>query len=195
MSFEMTAKDRIITVYNLLAGTQEFIGKGDAFIPAHTGLPANCTTIEPPKTKAGFTAVFDADAQQWKQSEDHRGETVFSTETGVAVSITAPGAYPEGTTTIAPENPWQKWDGNGWVDDAEAAREALVSEAEEHKKSLIKQANEAIATLQDAVDLEMATDDEKQSLVEFKKFRVLVSRIIPEDAPDITWPEIPDYVA
>ncbi|WET41254.1 tail fiber assembly protein [Citrobacter enshiensis] len=195
MTFKMTDQDRIITVYNLLESTREFIGKGDAFIPAFTGLPANCTTIEPPKAKAGFTAVFDSENQGWIRSEDHRGEVVFSTETGLEVAITEPGAYPDGTTTIAPENPWQKWDGGAWVDDEDAAREAQVNEAEAHKKTLLNLANGAIATLQDAVDLDMATDDEKQSLVEFKKFRVLLSRINPEDAPDIVWPEVPGNVA
>lgn len=195
MTFKMTEKDRVITIYNLLAGTQEFIGKGDAFIPAFTGLPANCTTIAPPDVASGFTAVFDADEQQWIKREDHRGEVVFSTETGLQITITEPGAYPEGTTTIAPKTPWQKWDGSSWIDDENAAHEAMVNEAEAHKKSLLTLANEAIATLQDAVDLDMATDEEKQSLVEFKKFRVLLSRINSEDAPDITWPEIPEYVA
>ncbi|MGZ2655563.1 hypothetical protein AAEQ88_00430, partial [Escherichia coli] len=37
-----------IKIYNLLAGTNEFIGEGDAYIPPHTGLPANSTYIAPP---------------------------------------------------------------------------------------------------------------------------------------------------
>ena len=40
MAFKMAGSDRIITIYNLSADTNEFIGKGDGFIPAHTGLPA-----------------------------------------------------------------------------------------------------------------------------------------------------------
>ncbi|WP_148097668.1 tail fiber assembly protein, partial [Trabulsiella odontotermitis] len=45
--------------------------------------------------------------------------------------------------------------------------------------------------LQDAVDLDMATDDDVQSLTTWKKYRVLLSRVNPDDAPDIEWPEKP----
>ncbi len=43
MVFRMSEQPRTITIYNLLAGTNEFIGEGDAYIPPHTGLPANST--------------------------------------------------------------------------------------------------------------------------------------------------------
>ncbi|ENA56048.1 tail fiber assembly protein [Escherichia coli] len=101
----------------------------------------------------------------------------------------------EGTTTSAPANAWQKWNGKAWVDDAEAMRTALVSEADAEKKSLLKQANDAIATLQDAVDLDMATEEEALLLIAWKKYRVLLNRIQPEDAPEIVWPEVPGNVA
>lgn len=43
MAFRMSEQPRTIKIYNLLAGTNEFIGEGDAYIPPHTGLPANST--------------------------------------------------------------------------------------------------------------------------------------------------------
>ncbi|EJT2467437.1 tail fiber assembly protein, partial [Escherichia coli] len=48
MAFRMSEQARTIKIYNLLAGTNEFIGEGDAYIPPHTGLPANSTDIAPP---------------------------------------------------------------------------------------------------------------------------------------------------
>lgn len=66
MTFKMSETDQTVTVYNLRSDTNEFIGSGDAFIPAHTGLPANCTTIKPPTIKAGFIAVFDANEKNGK---------------------------------------------------------------------------------------------------------------------------------
>ncbi|ENE68213.1 putative phage tail fiber assembly protein [Escherichia coli P0304777.12] len=48
MAFRMSEQPRTIKIYNLLAGTNEFIGEGDAYIPPHTGLPANSTDIAPP---------------------------------------------------------------------------------------------------------------------------------------------------
>ncbi|EEQ1841364.1 TPA: hypothetical protein J4R85_004541, partial [Escherichia coli] len=50
----MSEQPRTIKIYNLLAGTNEFIGEGDAYIPPHTGLPANSTDIAPPDIPAGF---------------------------------------------------------------------------------------------------------------------------------------------
>lgn len=53
-------------------------------------------------------------------------------------------------------------------------------------------ATDAIAPLQDAVDLGIATEAEAALLLAWKKYRVLLNRINPEDAPDINWPEVPD---
>ena len=36
MAFRMSEQPRTIKIYNLLAGTNEFIGEGDAYIPPHT---------------------------------------------------------------------------------------------------------------------------------------------------------------
>ena len=52
MAFRMSEQPRTIKIYNLLAGTNEFIGEGDAYIPPHTGLPANSTDIAPPDIPA-----------------------------------------------------------------------------------------------------------------------------------------------
>ncbi|ECI4314812.1 tail fiber assembly protein [Salmonella enterica subsp. enterica] len=191
MTFKMSDTDQTITVYNLSSDTKEFIGSGDAFIPAHTGLPANCTTIKPPAIKAGYVAIFDSETKKWATCEDHRGEVVYDTENGNKLLITGPGAYPAGTTTLAPANAWQKWNGQAWVDDAEAMRNALISEAEAKKKELLKLANDSIATLQDAVDLDMATEDEAQRLTAWKKYRVLMNRVDTSDPDNIVWPEVP----
>lgn len=52
-------------------------------------------------------------------------------------------------------------------------------------------ANNQIAPLQDAVDLDMATDEEVRLLNAWKKYRVLVNRIDTNKAPDIQWPPQP----
>ncbi|EIT4150570.1 tail fiber assembly protein, partial [Salmonella enterica subsp. enterica serovar Newport] len=69
---------------------------------------------------------------------------------------------------------------------AEAA--ARLREAEGTKSRLLQMASEKIAPLQDAVDLGLATDDEKAQLDEWKKYRVLVNRV---DTSSPIWPEIP----
>ncbi|HBB0171475.1 TPA: tail fiber assembly protein [Escherichia coli] len=195
MIFKMSDIDQTVTVYKLHPETNEFIGSDNAFIPAHTGLPANCTTIKPPLTKDGFVAIFNTEKQKWIAIKDHRGEIVFDTKDARRFVITAPGDYPAGTTTLEPENAWQKWNGSKWEDDAESMRVALTREAELEKIRLLKQAHTAIATLQDAVVLGMASQEETLLLTAWKKYRVLLNRIQAEDAPEIVWPEVPENVA
>ncbi|EUD07858.1 tail fiber assembly protein [Providencia alcalifaciens] len=71
------------------------------------------------------------------------------------------------------------------------SKEQYIAEAEQKKQSLLAEANIAIAPLQDAVDLEMATDEEIALLKEWKKYRVLLNRVDTSLAPDIEWPQQP----
>ncbi len=177
MTFKMSSKARTITIYNLRSDTNEFIGAGDAYIPPHTGLPANCTDIAPPDIPASHIAVFDAETEMWSLHEDHRGETVYDTTTGNQVYISSPGPLPENVTSVSPDGEYQKWNGKAWVKDEVAETAARLREAEGTKSRLLQTAAEKIAPLQDAVDLEIATDDEKVQLDEWKKYRVLVNRV------------------
>lgn len=63
--------------------------------------------------------------------------------------------------------------------------------AEQKKSELMAVAERAIAPLQDAVDLGMATDAEAALLLEWKKYRVLLNRVDISKAPDIAWPDKP----
>ncbi|EIP0896319.1 tail fiber assembly protein [Salmonella enterica] len=188
MTFKMSSKARKITIYNLRSDTNEFIGAGDAYIPPHTGLPANCTDIAPPDIPASHIAVFDAETEMWSLHEDHRGETVYDTTTGNQVYISSPGPLPENVTSVSPDGEYQKWNGKAWVKDEVAETAARLREAEGTKSRLLQTAAEKIAPLQDAVDLEIATDDEKVQLDEWKKYRVLVNRV---DTTNPDWPDVP----
>ncbi|MCU6243836.1 MULTISPECIES: tail fiber assembly protein [Enterobacteriaceae] len=192
MTFKMKEETQTITIYNLRADTLEFIGAGDAYIPAHTGLPAYSTDIEPPSTPTGKVAVFNNTDSTWSLVEDHRDKTVFDTETGNAVFISELGPLPANTTSLAPDGQYMKWDGSKWVKDDEAEKAANIADAQNTQASLMQEANNTIAPLQDAADLDMATDDDTQSLTAWKRYRVLLSRINPDDAPDIDWPEKPE---
>lgn len=72
-----------------------------------------------------------------------------------------------------------------------ASKEQLIAEAEQKKQSLLAEANNAIAPLQDAVDLDMATDEEKAQVTAWKTYRVYLNRVDTSLAPDIEWPEKP----
>jgi hypothetical protein len=73
--------------------------------------------------------------------------------------------------------------------------EQLIAQAEDEKIRLLALAASKMGPLQDAVDLGIATEKETALLLAWKKFRVLLNRINPEDVPDIVWPEVPDNVA
>ncbi|HFL6513782.1 TPA: tail fiber assembly protein [Salmonella enterica] len=190
MAFKMSEETRTVRVYNLRADTNEFIGAGDAWIAPHTGLPSNCTDIAPPDIPASHIAVFDPETETWSLQEDHRGETVYDTTTGNQVYISEPGPLPENVTSVSPGGEYQKWDGKAkvWVKDEAAEKAAQLRQAEETKNRLLQIASEKIAPLQDAVDLDIATDDEKAQLDEWKKYRVLVNRV---DTSNPDWPEQP----
>lgn len=66
------------------------------------------------------------------------------------------------------------------------------AEAQRKKLELLNQANNVIATLQDAIDLDMATNEEAEGLTQWRKYRVLLSRV---DATAPVWPEVPGNVA
>ena len=191
MAFRMSEQARTIKIYNLLAGTNEFIGEGDAYIPPHTGLPANSTDIAPPDIPAGFVAVFNSDEASWHLVEDHRGKTVYDVASGDELFISELGPLPENVTWLSPEGEFQKWNGTAWVKDTEAEKMFRIREAEETKNNLMQVASEHIAPLQDAVDLEIATEEETSLLEAWKKYRVLLNRVDTSTAPDIEWPTNP----
>ncbi|MGR4516334.1 tail fiber assembly protein, partial [Escherichia coli] len=86
---------------------------------------------------------------------------------------------------------YQKWNGTAWLKDTEAEKLFRIREAEETKNSLMQVASEHIAPLQDAVDLEIATEEEKSLLAAWKTYRVLLNRVDTSLSPDIEWPSQP----
>ncbi|EOZ7468805.1 tail fiber assembly protein [Enterobacter hormaechei] len=67
--------------------------------------------------------------------------------------------------------------------------EEQLSERERNK--FIAEASLKIAPLQDAVDLGIATTEEKETLLAWKKYRVLLMRVDTSHAPNIEWPVLP----
>lgn len=67
----------------------------------------------------------------------------------------------------------------------------LVKQALNMKKKLLSEATEIIAPLQDAVDLEIANEDEISHLLAMKKYRVLLNRVDTNSASNIRWPNKP----
>lgn len=69
--------------------------------------------------------------------------------------------------------------------------EELISQVEAKRSILRAEADTAIQPLQDASELEIATDEETSKLIAWKKYRVMLMRIDIADAENIAWPVQP----
>jgi len=78
-----------------------------------------------------------------------------------------------------------------WVDLPALSQEELIANAEALKAFKMSQADDAVKPLQDAVDTKMATNDESEKLLAWKRYRVLLNRIDTSSVPDIEWPDCP----
>ena len=78
-----------------------------------------------------------------------------------------------------------------WVDTPAQTKEQLLAIAKSELASRMAEATAAIAPLQDAVDIDEATDEELANLKAWKKYRVALSRLDLSSAPDINWPVSP----
>lgn len=177
-----------ITVFNYDGETREYLSSSVECLPVGVGIPANSCTDKPGQSKEGFSICRTADFTTWEYVIDHRGETVYSTEIGEAIFITALGDYPKNTTTLAPATPYDKWNGSEWVTDSDAQQVAAVAAAETQKAQLRGAADSEIAWRQDAVNSGIATDEEATVLAEWIKYRVLLMRV---DTTKPVWPTPP----
>ncbi|EGO9661778.1 TPA: tail fiber assembly protein, partial [Escherichia coli] len=97
-----------ITVYNYDGETREYISTSNEYLAIGVGIPAYSCLDAPGTHKAGYAICRSMDLNSWEYVPDHRGEIIYSTETGESKEITAPGDYPENTTTIAPLTPYDE---------------------------------------------------------------------------------------
>lgn len=73
----------------------------------------------------------------------------------------------------------------------EPAPDIFIFEAAQIKTKMLKECTMMIETLADASEMSMASEAEKASLIEWKKYRVLLNRTDITTAPSIIWPEKP----
>ncbi|MEG5860723.1 tail fiber assembly protein [Enterobacter asburiae] len=181
-----------ITVFNYDGETREYLSSTVEYLAVGVGLPANACTDAPGESKEGFAICRKADFTAWEYIADHRGETVYSTETGKSEVVSVPGDYPEGTTTLAPSTPYDKWDGSEWVTDTEAQHAADVEAAEQQKAALLLEAQSTISLWQTELQLGIISDEDKASLIAWMNYIKAVQAVDTSKAPDITWPEKPE---
>jgi len=185
----LAVNDGIVRVYNWNLETKEYTGFNEEYLTQGIGLPAFSCIGEPPVVKAGF-AICRLDGQ-WQYVKDLRGQKAYDKQTAAEVEINELGELADELTLIKPENEFNYWDGQGWKTDEEKQNSAIINNNKLLKDSLLSHSANKISVLQDAVDLDMATDNEVTSLKEWKKYRVLLNRIDVNNT-DVVWPSMPD---
>ncbi|QTA18895.1 tail fiber assembly protein [Escherichia albertii] len=182
-----------IIVYNYNSETREYISASTEFLAVGVGIPAYSCLDAPGTHKAGYAICRSADLNSWEYVPDHRGETVYNTETGEAKEITVPGDYPENTTTLAPLTSYDKWDGEKWVTDTEAQHSAAVDAAEVQRQSLIDTAMASISLIQLKLQAgRKLTQAETTRLNAVLDYIDAVTATDTSTAPDVIWPELPE---
>ncbi|ERT14811.1 tail fiber assembly protein [Photorhabdus temperata] len=78
-----------------------------------------------------------------------------------------------------------------WEDIPPPTKEQLIAIAEIQRAQFLSLANEKITPLSDAVELDMATNEEAQLLKEWKKYRIMLNRVDTSKTPEIDWPISP----
>ncbi|WP_367168956.1 tail fiber assembly protein [Escherichia coli] len=182
-----------ITVYNYNGETREYISSSFEYLHIGVGVPAHSCVDAPGGKKDGFAIRRNADSTGWEYVEDHRGEIIYSTETGESKEITALGDYPEKTTTIAPLTPYDKWDGEKWVTDTEEQHSAAVDAAEAQRQSLIDAAMDSISLihlkLRAGRNLTQAETTRLNAVLDYID---AVTATDTSTAPDVIWPGLPE---
>ncbi|HIE5389335.1 TPA: tail fiber assembly protein [Enterobacter cancerogenus] len=181
-----------ITVYNYDGKTLEFLSTSAECLAVGVGIPANSCIDAPLVEKAGFAICRVASLDGWGYVIDHRGETVYDTETGLPVEITGLGDYPDNVTTIKPLTPYDRWNGSEWVTDEDAQKSAQVLEAEQQKSALLAAAQSTISLWQTELQLGIISDDDKASLITWMKYIQALNAVDASTAPDIEWPVKPE---
>ena len=183
------------TVYNYDPITRTFTGASQADeSPLEPGvylIPAHATTIEPPAVADGKVARYRPDDVMWELVPDIRG-TWYDAD-GQAVQIDDLDADVSQLTREAPPDATYKLVNGKWEQCPDKAAAAKKAEMDMAVAAGMAAANQHIAVLQDAVDLEMATPEEVATLKAWKKYRVLLSRAQSDaNYPNITLPTKPE---
>ena len=168
----------------------EYAGFSDEFIHIGVSLPGYSTAIVPGAEISGYARVFTGGS--WEQREDYRGATVYSTADRSAVVVDYIGAIKDGYVRISPLTPYDKWDGEKWVTDAEAQHSAAVDTAEAHRQLLVDAAMASISLIQLKLQAgRKLTQAETTRLNAVLDYIDAVTETDTSTAPDIEWPVSP----
>lgn len=176
-------------IYNTDTRTGEFINATYEYVFEGIGLPDHICLDAPEQVDDDHAIVRNGD--KWTYPIDHRNKSMYSKKTGAESKVTEIGDISNYYTLLKPNSEFDKWNGKEWVLDENQQHQHYIAVATVQKKQLLSEATTQIDYLQDAIDTEIATDEEKALYSSWKKYRALLNRIDVNTAPDIEWPEKP----
>ncbi|MEI7376137.1 tail fiber assembly protein [Dickeya chrysanthemi] len=183
-----------LRVYHVDALTREYDGYSDEYLMAGTGIPAHSYADEPPQPATEGQALRrSSDGLHWEWVPDLRGQTVYDTKTRQPQGVNELGPLPVHLTLQPPAGAFDRWDGEQWITDNEAYQESLLKAARQACETRRQTAHDRIRELTYAQELGMATEQETQSLKDWKIYLVQLSRIDLSLLPDIDWPTPPSH--
>jgi hypothetical protein len=185
----LTEKAGYAVIYNFDVLTGEFKNASYQYLQVGVGVPAN-SCIDAPKSVKEDKAIVRQD-NKWVYLIDYRGKKIYSTTTGVESTVTEIGDIPTDYTLLKPNSEFDSWNGEAWILDENKQHQHYVNVAIAQKKQLLSEATTQIDYLQDAIDTDIATDEEKTLYADWKKYRALLNRIDVDTVPDTNWPEKP----
>ncbi|MFP1880130.1 tail fiber assembly protein [Lonsdalea quercina] len=181
-----------ITVYNYVAETGEYLSSSIEYLPIGIGLPAHSCIDVPPASKAGYAICRNAERSAWEYISDHRGETVYNTQTQQPVTLTTLGEYPADTTPQVPTSQYDVWDGTNWVLDVAAKHEGEIAEAEQRRQTLLTEADSVTSDWRIELMLGDISDSDKTKLSAWMAYKSAVKAVDVSTAPDVSWPAQPE---
>ncbi|RYC42875.1 tail fiber assembly protein [Pectobacterium zantedeschiae] len=179
-----------ITVYHVNPATREYQSASYEYVMQGVGLPADSYADEPELPPVGKALRRSADGKAWEVVPDYRGQTVYSTETRQAQTVTQFGDLLDNVTLLKPSTEFDVWNGKVWMIDKAAKTAAALKSAQQELTTRRATATSRINELTYAVNLDIATDEEKAALTTWQTYAVLLSRV-DVNAADIKWPTVP----
>ncbi len=180
----------ILTYQCAYSTTREFTSCYWQYCQLGVGIAAGSYTDKPTQPTEDNKAIRRTeDGMAWEIVDDFRGQPAYNTETGEVRKIDYLGPVAAGWTLQSPQTQYDKWDGKQWMTDKDAQHAAEVVQAGETLAQLSDEANAAIAPLERAVKLGIATDEEKSRLEAWERYSVLLSRV---DVEKPEWPDKPE---
>jgi len=173
-------------------------GKFEKYIPENEKLLSDAEIV---KDITGMDVIFlcDNKGRDWYEIQsDYKKDTmkIVYGDDGVINSFSADASTLNPVDSFVSEIPFTEFPsavdvfGNWRFDGAKVVQIEVdyLKQNATLKQQLLTEASKVISILQDAVDLSMATEQETANLLNWKKYRILLNRVDPEE-PE--WPSKP----